>query len=489
MAVQGDGTGIHIVEPHQQLDHGGLARAGGAYDGDLLAGVHGAAEIVDDGLFGHIAEPDVVKCDLTVDAGGVCPAGRVGELGFFRLIQELEDALRRSGHALQHVRHLRELLDGLGEVLDILDEGLNVADGDDAVGGKHAADDGHGHIAQIAHKVHDGLHQAGEKLTLPGGFEQLVVCGVEVGQHSGFAVECLDDAVAGVDFLHLAVHDAQSGLLGLEVFLAEFDHQQHKRQRNGQDEQGDEGHSGADGEHHEEHTDHGGHTGDELGDALVQALAQSIDVVGDAGEHLTDGALLKVGEGQAVDLLADLAAEVVAHLLRKAGHQPALNEAECSRAEVHGQQDEQNFADVAKVDAANAAQSGDPAGGKGRGGLGQDLRACDVEDGGEDGENDDDDEGDLICAHGLEQLQQRALEILGAFRRLASGSRHVTSPPFRCSGLSGPALSGSAGSARSPDIRGRRPSAGRGCPGPPDGPHQGPGSGWRGAPWRCAVPR
>ena len=72
------------------------------------------------------------------------------------------------------------------------------------------------------------------------------------------------------------------------------------------------------------------------------------------------------------------------------------------------QQDEQNFADVAKVDAANAAQSGDPAGGKGRSGLGQDLRACDVEDGGEDGENDDDDEGDLIRAQGLEQLQQRA---------------------------------------------------------------------------------
>ena len=329
VAVQGDGAGIHIVEPHQQLDHGGLARAGGAYDGDLLAGVNGAAEIVDDGLFGHIAEPDVVKGDLTVDAGGVCPAGRVGELGFFRLVQELEDALRRSGHALQHIRHLRELLDGLGEVLDILDERLNVADGDDAVGGKHAADDGHGHIAQIAHKVHDGLHQAGEKLALPGGFEQLVVRGVEVGQHSGFAVECLDDVVAGVDLFHLAVHDAQSGLLGLEVFLAEFDHQQHQRQRNGQDEQGNEGHSGADGEHHEEHTDHGGHTGDELGDALVQALAQSIDVVGDAGEHLTDGALLKVGEGQAVDLLADLAAEVVAHLLRKAGHQPALNEAEC----------------------------------------------------------------------------------------------------------------------------------------------------------------
>ena len=71
VAVQGDGAGIHIVEPHEQLDHGGLTGTGGANDGDLLAGLHIAAEIVDDGLFGHITEPDMVKGDLTIDAGRV----------------------------------------------------------------------------------------------------------------------------------------------------------------------------------------------------------------------------------------------------------------------------------------------------------------------------------------------------------------------------------------------------------------------------------
>ena len=37
VAVQGDGAGIHIVEPHEQVDEGGLAAAGGA-DGWRCAG-------------------------------------------------------------------------------------------------------------------------------------------------------------------------------------------------------------------------------------------------------------------------------------------------------------------------------------------------------------------------------------------------------------------------------------------------------------------
>ena len=38
---------------------------------------------------------------------------------------------------------------------------IHICDG--AVGGKDAAHDGHRHIAQVAHKVHDGHHQARER--------------------------------------------------------------------------------------------------------------------------------------------------------------------------------------------------------------------------------------------------------------------------------------------------------------------------------------
>ena len=38
VAVDQDGAAVDVVEAHQQLDHGGLAGAGRADDGDLLAG-------------------------------------------------------------------------------------------------------------------------------------------------------------------------------------------------------------------------------------------------------------------------------------------------------------------------------------------------------------------------------------------------------------------------------------------------------------------
>ena len=113
---------------------------------------------------------------------------------FFLFVQKFKYALGGCSHRLQHICHLRNLLDRLSkipdilnkclnftnpdgsadcqkssgnchsditEVSDILDKSLDIADGDDAVGGKDAADDGDSHIAQVAHKHHDRLHQSG----------------------------------------------------------------------------------------------------------------------------------------------------------------------------------------------------------------------------------------------------------------------------------------------------------------------------------------
>ena len=110
--------------------------------------------------------------------------------------------------------------------------------------GKNAAGNGHCYIAQVAHKGHDGLHQAGKELAFPGGFKQAVVGFVKIIQNGIFAVERFDHIVAGIYFLHLAVHGAQNFLLGAEIFLAEPDHQQHQRHRDRQDQNGNQRHRG-----------------------------------------------------------------------------------------------------------------------------------------------------------------------------------------------------------------------------------------------------
>ena len=189
-------------------------------------------------------------------------------------------------------------------------------------------------------------------------------------------------------------------------------------------------------------------------DALAQALPQRVHIVGDAGKHLAHGALFKVRQRQAVDLFTDLAAEVVADLLGKAGHQPALNKAESAAQQVHSQQKQQNAGDIHKINAAGAAQPGNPAGGKGGGGFCQHLGACNVEDGGQNSKQYGCRKGQLVVAHGADELPQRAFKVLGTLGGGTSGSGHITHPPFLYSGYPAPAPSGSTGCGQSPDIPG-----------------------------------
>ena len=202
------------------------------------------------------------------------------------LLQEGEDALGGRGHLLQHVAHLRKLRDGLREVLHVLDERLDVADGDDALHGQHAAGQRHAHIAQVAHEVHDGLHQARQELRFPSAFIEFRIGLAERLGNRLLAIERAHDGMAGKRFLNLAVDGAEHGLLGPEVLLRGLHHGEDERQGHGQDEHGDAREQRVDSQHHDHHAHDGGGRGDELRHALVQALAERVHVVGDARERV-----------------------------------------------------------------------------------------------------------------------------------------------------------------------------------------------------------
>ena len=84
--VDEDGAGVHIVKAHEQLDHGGLAGAGRADDGDSPARRHVAAPVVDDRLREIVAEAHVAERHVAADV-----VRRSGQRGVGRLLRLLEE--------------------------------------------------------------------------------------------------------------------------------------------------------------------------------------------------------------------------------------------------------------------------------------------------------------------------------------------------------------------------------------------------------------
>ena len=60
-AVEGDAAGCGFVEAQQQVDQGGLARAGGADDGDGLVRGDGEIQVLDQWLGRLVAEGDLLE--------------------------------------------------------------------------------------------------------------------------------------------------------------------------------------------------------------------------------------------------------------------------------------------------------------------------------------------------------------------------------------------------------------------------------------------
>src|SRR5699024_1210173 len=76
-AADGEGAVGAVVEPGDQLAEGGLAAAGGADDGDGLAGGHVEVDVVQDVQVAVIGEVQVIGHDFAPDVGERLGVGRV----------------------------------------------------------------------------------------------------------------------------------------------------------------------------------------------------------------------------------------------------------------------------------------------------------------------------------------------------------------------------------------------------------------------------
>jgi len=105
-----DAAAVHIIEPHEQVDEGGLAAAGRAYDGNALAGLYVQREPLDERAVGQVAEGHILQLHMAVRLQGG------GVFGFRHLILGVQQ-LKHPGGAgqciLQLGDHAGDLVEGL----------------------------------------------------------------------------------------------------------------------------------------------------------------------------------------------------------------------------------------------------------------------------------------------------------------------------------------------------------------------------------------
>ena len=70
-AVKGDHAALDLVKAVDEVGDGGLARAGGAHKGDLLAGIGVDVDLFQDALSGHIGEVHIGEADRALELGEV----------------------------------------------------------------------------------------------------------------------------------------------------------------------------------------------------------------------------------------------------------------------------------------------------------------------------------------------------------------------------------------------------------------------------------
>ena len=261
----------NVIEPVNEVRNGGLARAGSAHEGDLLAGMGIERHVMKHRFLRHIAKVHVrhgdVALQLRVGHGAVClvgmlPGPMTGALFGFRnialvvdfrvdqsdialvllglLVHQLKNPLgagQSHDDGVDLVGHLGNgHIEGAGQG----QEADKLAQGQQAAAGGHrqqTAYDGKNGVLGIAQVVVQGAHAVGIGTGKIGVLAKLLVQLIELRLAHILVGENLHHPLAVDHFLHIAVHRAQGTLLADEELggfsrdqLGDKHHRQHGNQ-------------------------------------------------------------------------------------------------------------------------------------------------------------------------------------------------------------------------------------------------------------------
>ena len=307
LSVDEDAALIHVVEPHEEVDDGGLSRPGGSHDGHLLSRLHLDVQVPDQGLGlvvgeAHVPElhpaPDVLRRQGTGDGGlllpvqeGVDPPCRRG--GVLDVAHTVGDLLQRSGdlageeddgHDGAHLHPLADHQPATQEVDEDVGQGVGE--------GNHRLD-------RAAQEVGPGLRLLLEAVDL------LVALPAHLLHVVG-----LGGGVVGVVLLHHGVEAAALAVHLPEVAVAPAGHQGAEADGQGHENDDQQGqppvlqqHHHGDGGDLEKAGHHGVHN-------LMNGIAHAGDVVGHPLEDLSHRGVVHKGHRQALEFVGNGDAQV-----------------------------------------------------------------------------------------------------------------------------------------------------------------------------------
>ncbi len=157
VAVHLDGSRVHVVEAHEEVDDGRLAAARGAHDGNPHAWPDVKREVLDEGMVLHVREAHVVERHRARDGRHLDGIGRVGLL--LGLVEQLEEPCCAGKRVLELGDDLRDVVEGLRVLVCVAEKRREPAYRERAVDGGERSEDPDSGIDEGVHEARGGVDE------------------------------------------------------------------------------------------------------------------------------------------------------------------------------------------------------------------------------------------------------------------------------------------------------------------------------------------
>ena len=360
-AVIGDRAAVDLVKAVDEVRDRGLARAGGADEGDLLTRLREHADVAQDGLFGDVAEVHMLEPHVAAQgderAVRLFPGpramtllrlhGRQHDLALVDLrrgVHHVEDALRarEGGHdGVELLADLFERASDLARVEQVGGEAAEVKAHDER---EEAAERGGRRVADVGDVGAQGDDRAGVIVRVRRGGAVSLVELRELLLRDLLVGERLDDLEPLDDLLNIAVDLTERRLLLAVINAAAAAEDLEHAERRGERQKRYEEQNRRGIDHHGDESDEGQSGGEHVDEALLHREGNVVRVVREAAHQLAVGVAVKIAERQALERVEQVAAQVVRRVVGKARHGRRLHIG-CGGAQQIEQQQENTAAE------------------------------------------------------------------------------------------------------------------------------------------------